>query len=255
MKDFYQQFYTILAQTTAHAEFCARVFGRDLCQHGFADMAQLEKILEVTRIGPGQRALDLGCGNGLIAEYLSDCSGAHFTGLDYIPTAIEQARQRTAAKADRLAFQVGDINALDLPDHTFDLIVSIDTLYFSDDYALTLRQLRQALKPGGQMAIYFAHGRMPWEAKEDFPTETVQPDQNPLGEALKAAGMPFQTWDFTQDDYRLAQLRKEILAELRPRFEAEGLTFIYENRSGDANGVSGAVESGQHGRYLYLVRP
>jgi hypothetical protein len=67
-------------------------------------------------------------------------------------------------------------------------------------------------------------------------------------------GLDYQTWDFTQDDYRLAQCRKAVLAELRPRFEAAGLLFVYENRLGDANGVSGAIESGQHGRYLYLVR-
>jgi hypothetical protein len=52
MQDFYQQFYTLVAQTTVHSEFCARVFGRDLCQHGFADMAQLDHLLESRRSAP-----------------------------------------------------------------------------------------------------------------------------------------------------------------------------------------------------------
>ena len=152
MRDFYERFYAAMNRSRAHAAFCERVFGLNLCQHGFADMAQIDALIRATRLGPGMRALDLGCGNGMIAEYLSDCTGAHVTGLDYIPAAIDQARQRTVAKAGRLAFTVGDINALALPTAAFDVILSIDTLYFADDLALTVGQLQRALRPGGRMA-------------------------------------------------------------------------------------------------------
>jgi cyclopropane fatty-acyl-phospholipid synthase-like methyltransferase len=254
MRDFYENYYAAMNRSQAHAEFCEQVFGRNLCQHGFADMAQLDALLRVTQLGAGQRVLDLGCGNGMIAEYIADCTGAHVTGLDYIPEAIRQARERTAAQADRLAFVVGDINALELPDGAFDAVISIDSLYFSQDYALTIRQLVKALRPGGQMAIFFEHGREPWVPREDFPAESVLADRTPLAEALQANGLSFRTWDFTQDDYRLALRRKQVLAELRPRFEAEGIMFIYENRLGDAQGVSQAIEDGLHARYLYHVR-
>jgi SAM-dependent methyltransferase len=254
MRDFYENYYAAMARSQAHAEFCERVFGRNLCQHGFADMVQLDALLNTVQLGPGQRALDLGCGNGLIAEYLSDCTGAHITGLDYIPEAIRQARERTAAKSDRLAFAVGDINALDLPDRAFDVIISIDTLYFSQDYTLTIRQLKQSLKPGGQMVIFFGHGSASRTPKDDFPIETLAPDRTPLADALKANGLSFQTQDFTPDDYRLAQLRQQVLLELRPRFEAEEIMFIYEDRMGDACGFSRAIEEGKHVRYLYHVQ-
>ncbi len=189
----------------------------------------------------------------MIAEYLSDRTGAHITGLDYIPDAIRQAQQRTAAKADRLAFFVGDINRLDLPAGSYDVIVSIDTLYFSEDYAATLRELKTALRPGGQMAILFSHGREPWAPKEQFSQETTLPDRTPLAIALKENGLAYRTWDLTRQDYELAQRRKQVLAELKPQFEAEGALFIYENRMGDANGISQAIEDGLHARYLYHV--
>jgi cyclopropane fatty-acyl-phospholipid synthase-like methyltransferase len=254
VRDFYENYYAAMNRSPAHAEFCERVFGRNLCQHGFADMAQLDALLRVTQFGTGHRVLDLGCGNGMITEYIADCTGAHVTGLDYIPEAIRQARERTAAKVERLAFVVGDINALELPDGAFDGVISIDTLYFSKDYALTIRQLVKALRPGAQMAIFFGHGREPWVPKEDFPAESVLADRTPLAEALKANGLSFQTWDFTQDDYRLALRRKQVLAELRPRFEAEGIMFIYEDRIGDAQGISQAIEDRLHARYLYHFR-
>lgn len=255
MRAFYERFYEAVSRSPAHAAFCERVFGGNLCQHGFADMKQIDALIEATHLSPGQRALDLGCGNGMIAETISDRTGAHVTGLDYIPAAIRQAQERTAAKSDRLSFMVGDINALDLPPSAFDTLISIDTLYFSNDYVTTIRQLAEALRPRGQMAIFFSYGREPWVPVEDFPAEMLPPDKTPLAVALQANGLAFETHDFTEDDHRLALLRKQALAELKPQFEAEGILFIYENRLGDANGISAAIETGLHRRHLYIAWP
>jgi SAM-dependent methyltransferase len=254
MKEFYDRFYAALVRSQAHAEFCERVFGRNLCQHGFATMAQVDKLIEVTQLLPGQCALDLGCGNGMIAEYVSDNTGAHVTGLDYIDEAIRQAQELTASKSDRLSFQVGDITALDLGSGVFDLIISIDSIYFSQDYSRTIRELATALKPGGQMAFYYSQGREPWVPVEEFDKESILPDHTPLAVALQANHLPYETWDFTEDDYRIAKLRYEVLTELKPRFEAEDNLFIYENRIGDAQGIRQAIEEGLHKRYLYRVQ-
>ena len=254
MKDFYDAFYAAVERSQAHHVFCERVFGRDLCQHGFTDLEQLELLLQVTGLGPGRRVLDLGCGNGMIAEYLSDRTGAHITGLDYISQAIRQARQRTVAKSERLAFMVGDINQLAMASSAFDVVLSIDTLYFSQDYTATIRALKAALRPGGQMAIFFSHGREPWVPRDEFPKETLPPDKTPLAAALAANDLAFRTWDLTRQDYTLAQRRKEVLAELVPQFETEGTLFIYENRLGDAQGICQAIEDELHARYLYHVQ-
>jgi ubiquinone/menaquinone biosynthesis C-methylase UbiE len=254
MKDFYTRYFVAAEQSQAHHVFCERVFGTDLCQHGFADLGQLELIVQVTGLGPASHVLDVGCGNGRIAEYLSDRTGAHITGLDYIPEAIDQARIRTAAKSERLTFMVGDINQLEIPASAFDVILSIDSIYFSNDTTATLRDLKTALKAGGQMAILYSYGREPWVPMEEFPKENLAPERTPLAEALRANDLKFQAWDLTQQDYALALERKKVLAELRPQFESEDTLFIYENRMGDAEGISQAIEDGLHARYLYHVQ-
>ena len=71
--------------------------------------------------------------------------------------------------------------------------------------------------------------------------------------ALRANGLTFDTLDFTADDLRLARRRQQVLAELRPQFEAEDIMFIYANRMGDANGINQAIEMGLQRRYLYLA--
>src|SRR5690242_16585366 len=53
MKAFYDAFYTAIAHSQAHATFCTRVLGRDLGQHGFADVAQLDLLAQVTRLDLG----------------------------------------------------------------------------------------------------------------------------------------------------------------------------------------------------------
>jgi cyclopropane fatty-acyl-phospholipid synthase-like methyltransferase len=255
VKDFYEAFYAATEHSQAHHLFCEQVFGMDLCQHGFADLDQLDLLMQVTRLGPSDNVLDLGCGNGMMAEYLSDRTGAQITGLDTIPQAISLARQRTAGKSDRLAFRVGDLNQLDLPANAFDVILSMDSMYFSVNYTATIHALKAALRLKGQMAIFYSYGREPWVPREAFPKEKLPPGRTPLAEALLENDLPFHTYDLTRQDYKLAQRRKEVLADLKLQFEAEGTEFIYENRMGDAEGISQAIEEGLHTRYLYLIQP
>jgi SAM-dependent methyltransferase len=253
MKAFYESFYTAVARSTAHAAFCTRVFGHDLAQHGFADVAQLEQLAVATGLRAGVHALDLGCGNGKIAAFLAERTGARLTGLDYSEEAIRQAQELAASSEGRLSFVVGDINRLEFPPATFDVVLAIDTIYFSDDYAATIRALMTALRPGGRLGLLYSYGREPWVPREQFPAERLPPDRTPLADALRASGLSFHTWNLTDAEYALAVRRRAVLEELHEQFGAEGNLFIYEQRMGDAEGIRQAIEEGLHARYLFLA--
>jgi SAM-dependent methyltransferase len=218
-------------------------------------MAQVDRLIKALALGPGDRVLDLGCGNGAMAEYISDRTGAHVSGIDSIPEAIRQAQERTAGKPDHLAFYVGDIGHL-LDDHsrlgfvpgTFDALISIDTLYFTD-LCDTVRQMRNLLAPEGQMGLFYSYDRYLGDSKESFDPATLAPERTPLGEALLANGLRFEVHDFSKDNYRHAPLKKQVLA-----FEAEGNMFLYESRYGEARGVIAEFKAGRSARYLYRVR-
>jgi cyclopropane fatty-acyl-phospholipid synthase-like methyltransferase len=252
MRDFYTRFYAAIAGSRAYGEFCARAYGRDFGQHGFADIEQVDFMLGALRLAHGNRVLDLGCGNGGIAEHISDVTGAQVTGIDFIPEAIRQAQARTAAKRSRLAFRTGDIRDLNFSAGSFDALVAIDTLYFTE-LERSIPQMGGLLAPGGQMAIFYSHGANPENPIETFRRETLPPDRTPLGEALSRQGLRYHTWDFTEADYQHARLARQVLEELEPVFEAEDNLFLCENRLGEALGVIAAVEAGVHARYLYHV--
>jgi SAM-dependent methyltransferase len=255
----YCDYYAALPTSAAYAQFCKRVFGRDFGQHGFADMAQIDAMLAQLDLGREDRVLELGCGNGAMAAYVAQTTGARVTGIDYIPEAIRQAQERAAQDPGRLSFYVGDIthlvdaqSALPVRPHSFSALISVDTLYFTD-LRDTLRQMRCLLAPGGQMAVLYGHDMWLGKAREDLDPSSLSPEGTPLGEALRAHGLRFEAIDLSHANYEHAQLKKAVLEELRPAFEAEGNLFLFENRYAEARGVIRAYEAGLAVRYLYHV--
>jgi ubiquinone/menaquinone biosynthesis C-methylase UbiE len=224
----YDAYFTYAAASQAHAKFCEQVYGRNLTQHGIADMVEIDKLIEVLGAREGQRLLDLGCGNGRIAEYVSDVSGAHVTGIDVSRVGIQQALERTQHKRGRLKFEAGNLNLMELPERTFDAIYFIDTLYFLEREPV-IRRAQAALKPGGQMGFCYTQW---WD--EGDPKALLQAESTELAELLRRCGLRFETWDFSAAEDTHWQHKLDVLAELRPEFEDEGNMWLHEFRRHEA---------------------
>jgi 2-polyprenyl-3-methyl-5-hydroxy-6-metoxy-1,4-benzoquinol methylase len=251
----YQEYYAAAPHSRAYAKFCEALYGRALCQTNFSDMAQIDALLATTRLGPAHRGLDLGCGAGLITEYLSDATAAHFTGLDYSPVAIAEAQRRTGAKRDRLCFQVGNLDDLPFPSRSFDALISIDTLYMPNDLDATLAQMVALLRPGGQMAIFYLN--MLWGLPPDHPDPraTLRPEGTPLGEALARAGLRYTARDFSAATYAHMQAKHRLGQAMRAEFAAEGRPWLadYILAESEAGDAPFDPDTTYLSRYLYHV--
>jgi ubiquinone/menaquinone biosynthesis C-methylase UbiE len=251
----YQEYYAAAPHSPAYAKFCAALYGKALCQTNFSDMAQIDALLAATRLGPANRALDLGCGVGLIAEHVSDVTGAHVTGLDYSPVAIAEAQRRTATKADRLCFTIGNLDDLPFPRHSFDTLISIDTLYMPNDLDATLAQMVHLLTLGGQMAIFYLH--MLWGLPPDHPNPraTLAPAGTPLGEALARAGLRYTTQDFSAATYAHMQAKHRLGRAMQTEFAAEDRAWLadYILAESEANDAPFDPTTTYLSRYLYHV--
>lgn len=231
------------------ALLCERVYGKDLCQYDLMDMEQLDRLMGVLNLNRDNKVLDLGCGIGTITEYISDLTGAHITGIDFAAGAIKRASERTKVKQNRLVFQVKNINDLDFPANAFDTIIAIDTLYFVDDLEKTIGQMKAALKPDGQMGIFFSQMIKPEDSEE-----LLLPRGTKLARVLKKHNLDFQTQDFTESEHNLWHKTRQVLEELKSEFESEGNIDLYDSFVEEAEQVLKFVDSGRSRRYLYHVR-
>lgn len=248
----YEEFFGEATHSAAYARLCERLYGRNLCQAGFSDMAQLDAMLEILALNDYSRVLDLGCGAGMLAEYIADSTGAHVTGIDYSPTAIAEAQARTAAKRHRLSFRLGNLDELLLPARSFDALIAIDSLYMPNDLDRTLAQMQLILRPGGQLTAFYSHG----VAAGREAREGLRPAGTPLGQALQRAGLRYETQDWSAETYRLLQRKRLIAEEMRAEFAAEGRLFLYEHLVAESQSDQSQYDPNTVTmcRYLYVIR-
>jgi ubiquinone/menaquinone biosynthesis C-methylase UbiE len=234
----------------AYSMFCERVFGKDLSQFNVLDIEQLDVLIKQLVLKPEETALDLGCGNGRIAEYISDITGARIIGLDFASQLIKTAQERTADRKSRLTFVVGNMDELTFEEGSFDAIISIDTLYFVYNIDTTIKELRRLLKPEtGRLAIFSDQNVDPDESRD-----ILLPENTKVGKALRNNGLTYQAVDFTANSKQIWIREIQAAEELKELFIKEGNTDIYEDRAKDAKQTLESIESGRYVRYFYLAR-
>jgi len=117
------------------------------------DQTRLVKLLAALPKSRYRRALDIGCGDGFIAEQLP----AEFvTGIDLAQGAINQARDRTPAGAKRVFYQGSLFDFGNLIRGTYDLIIASGILYsqyLGGASVLAGQILAEQLAPGGDLVI------------------------------------------------------------------------------------------------------
>jgi SAM-dependent methyltransferase len=236
-------------QSPTYSRYCERVYGRDLCQFNDCAIEQIDQLLEALDLSPSDRVLDLGCGAGRISEYISDETGAKVTGLDYAPGAIDLARKRTEAKHDRLAYQLGNLDRLELIKDPFDAVVAIDVLYFAVFITKTMSEIQRLISPHGQLGALFTQMIPPGvDRSRLLPGNTV------LAEELTRQGMPYTTLEFTSLDLELWERSLDTANELREAFEAEGNGDVFEARADEASRMIEMMKDNRLSSFLYHVR-
>jgi ubiquinone/menaquinone biosynthesis C-methylase UbiE len=123
----------------------------------FAEIATLivptaERLADAADLRAGSTVLDVACGSGNAAIAAARL-GADVTGIDYVPSLLERARERAAAERIAVEFTDGDAEAIPFADETFDAAVSVFGTMFAPDHRQTAAELVRVTRPGGTIAL------------------------------------------------------------------------------------------------------
>ncbi|MCM3886548.1 bifunctional 2-polyprenyl-6-hydroxyphenol methylase/3-demethylubiquinol 3-O-methyltransferase UbiG [Frankia sp. R82] len=110
-----------------------------------------------------QRALDIGCGEGMLARELRR-TVPKVTGIDLDGPSIDQAR----GYPDDVDYILGDVLSHPFEPASFDVVTSVATLHHMDA-AAALARMRDLLCPGGVLALVgLARSTMPGDLPRDL---------------------------------------------------------------------------------------
>ena len=113
-----------------------------------------ESLVKGLGITPGLKVLDLGCGDGTTA--LPEAMlGADVLGVDIAGNLVEAGNKRAdAAGLSNCKFQLGDACNLDeLPDDSFDLVVSMFGAMFAPKPFEVAREMVRVCRSGGRIVM------------------------------------------------------------------------------------------------------
>ncbi len=110
-------------------------------------------VLGLLAVQPGERILDIGCGNARDIARIAELGG-EVVGVDISAGMVAAARKELERMGKNdIALQVGDATNLDFPDASFDKVLCSEVIEHIPDTPRALREMRRILKPGGSLVL------------------------------------------------------------------------------------------------------
>ena len=243
--DAYESFYAMAKGSNAFRSFCRDAFGEDFSQDGFSNIEQVDMILQYIPQNCNAHILDIGCGNGKMLGYLQKKTNSCIHGFDYSQEAIESAKGLFPENSE---FREGIIGQIEYPEEKFDVIISMDTLYFALDMTAFVAQVKKWLKKDGVLFVGYQEG--------DVVPKTTNAHTTLLAKSLQANHMTYEATDITRQTYELLKTKRKSALKHQAMFEAEGHRQWFDLLIGQTEYIDQSFEQfkEQMARYIYIIR-
>lgn len=149
------------------------------------DLERLSHLIDKVDIGPGQSVCDLGCGTGVLFDFLRRRVGekGYIVGVDFAPRVAHKARRNFPFH--NIGVVEADACCLPFLDNSFDLVISFAAFAHFSHKDETIRQAHQILKPGGEIVIIHLVGRTELARKHHQVGGPIDRDELPDPEELE----------------------------------------------------------------------
>lgn len=119
-------------------------------------LANLNRVMaDLVDIGPQDRVLDAGCGQGGSAAWLAEQRGSRVVGITPVASQVRlaQAFLQKRGVSDQVGIELGDYTATTFPDASFDVVWACESLCHAPDKLLFYHEAFRILRPGGRLVI------------------------------------------------------------------------------------------------------
>jgi 2-polyprenyl-3-methyl-5-hydroxy-6-metoxy-1,4-benzoquinol methylase len=141
----------------------------------------LRRRFLLDRVRAGQRLLDVGCAEGLFARELVQAD-VHVFAVDVACEPLRRARARVASLETQIIPLAGP---WPLPDASFDVVWSGETIEHVPDTAAWLSEIRRVLRPGGRLLLSTPHHGALARLSLALSRRAFERHFDPLGEHLR----------------------------------------------------------------------
>ena len=134
-----------------------------------------EGILQQWQFGPDSRVLDVGCGQGWLVRHICEQGISLGVGVDISEEMIKHAQQFSGLNSQYL---VSSASILPFESGFFSHVISIESLYYHTDPAVSLLEWHRVSKAGGKLGIMVDlykenHGSHAWVDALNIPVHLL----------------------------------------------------------------------------------
>lgn len=104
----------------------------------------------------GDEILEIGMGNGAFVSRITNVApNIRYTGCDYSESMVSEAKELNSdlVAGGMATFVQGELQHLPFQNDSFDKVLTVNTLYFWDNFERCLSELNRVLRPDGHLIL------------------------------------------------------------------------------------------------------
>lgn len=132
------------------------MLGRLMNKYNFPMYEAVYHLLEFKK---GDNVLEIGFGNGaFIKQIINKINPGKYTGIDISDTMIKAAknRNRSLIHKGKVELIKGDARQIPVKDHSFEIVFTVNTIYFWNNPKQVMQEVKRVLKPKGVFVVALA---------------------------------------------------------------------------------------------------
>jgi len=132
-------------------EMIKRRYNRNAALYGLVDRIISHSLRREVLAGVCGRILEVGVGTGLNLPLYPP--GSNVTGIDLSPLMLKRAVALAGEKGLKVRLMEMDVQRMDFPDHSFDMVVATCVFCTVPDPARGFKEIKRVLRPGGNIIL------------------------------------------------------------------------------------------------------